>query len=112
MDISFRTRDLQRICSKQSKMVRKLGLPCAKKLQQRMTELDGAQTLSDISHLPPARLHALDGDRSGQFSVDLRHPYRLLFIVVDDPVPLLEAGGIDRGKVLSIEIVEICDTHG
>jgi proteic killer suppression protein len=112
MNISFKTRKLQKICSQKTEMVRAVGADCAKKLQQRMSELWAASSLSDISHLPPARLHALVGDRKNTFSVDLKHPYRLLFTVADDLIPYLEDGGIDKGKVLSVEIVEICDTHG
>lgn len=112
MEIFFRTKGLQKICSKQSEMVRKLGTGCAKRLKQRMAELSGAPALSDISHLPPPRMHALEGNRKGQFSVDLQHPQRLLFIIADSPIPFLEDGGVDKTKVLSVEIVEICDTHG
>ena len=42
-------------------------------------------------------------DFFGQFSVDIEHPYRLLFIPANDPVPRNENGGIDREKVTEIE---------
>jgi len=74
-------------------------------------ELGAAETLADISHLPPARCHELTEKDAGTFSVDLEHPYRLLFISADDPVPLLADGGIDRKQVKEIEIIEIKDTH-
>jgi len=92
-------------------MKKHLGAKCAGKLMQRMMELQAADTLSDISHLPPARCHELSGDRAGQFSVDVEHPYRLLFIPINDPLPLREDGGIDREKVTEIQIIEIQDTH-
>lgn len=92
-------------------MVRQLGANGAKKLKQRLMELKAADVLSDISHLPPARCHQLTGKESGIFSVDLEHPYRLLFIPADDPVPLCEDGGIDTKRVKEIEIVDIRDTH-
>ncbi len=112
MEISFRTRKLEQTCSKKAVMERRLGRECAAKLQQRMMELQAALSLADISHLPPARLHALTGDKKGLFSVDLRHPFRLLFLVADSPVPLLEDGGIDKTRVFSVEIADLCDTHG
>ena len=92
-------------------MKKHLGAKCASKLMQRMMELQAADTLSDISYLPPARCHELSGDRAGQFSVDVEHPYRLLFIPINDPLPLREDGGIDREKVTEIQIIEIQDTH-
>ena len=92
-------------------MVKELGAGMARKLQQRLAELNAADVLSDISHLPPPRCHELTGKRAGQFSVDLEHPYRLLFIPADDPIPYKEDGGIDLALVTEIEIIEIEDTH-
>lgn len=83
----------------------------ARKLQQRLMELHAAESLAEISHLPPPRCHELSGSKAGQFSIDLVHPYRLLFIPADDPVPLDDDGGIDREQVTEIEIIEIEDTH-
>lgn len=93
-------------------MLKELGQDRAKKLRQRMAELKAADVLADISHLPPPRLHELAGQQKGQFSVDVAHPYRLLFIPADDPVPTKPDGGIDLTAVESIEIVGIADTHG
>jgi len=111
MLITFSSKKLQKICSQKHEMQKQLGPQMARKLQQRMMELWAAETLADISHLPPPRCHELTNDRSGQFSVDLEHPYRLIFIPADDPVPLRDDGGIDLGMVGEIEIIEIADTH-
>ena len=74
-------------------------------------ELKAAACLADISKVPPARCHPLSGNRDGQLSVDLEHPYRLLFIPANDPIPLTQDGGWDWTKITEIEIVEITDTH-
>lgn len=93
MLIYFRTKKLQKVCSEQREMQKQLGQGMARKLMQRMAELKAAETLSDISHLPPPRCHELTGNRAGQFSVDLEQPYRLLFIPADDPIPYREDKG-------------------
>jgi plasmid maintenance system killer protein len=111
MKIHFRTKKLQKICSLDREMVKQVGAKSAKRLKQRMMELWAADMLSDISHLPPPRCHELTGRDAGTFSVDLEHPYRLLFIPASDPVPLCSAGGVDRTQVTEIEIIEIRDTH-
>ncbi len=80
-------------------MQKQLGPVMARKLQQRLMELKAAESLADISNLPPPRCHELINDRAGQFSVDLLHPYRLLFIPADEPVPRREDGGIDLAQV-------------
>lgn len=111
MLIYFRTSKLQKLCSKEREMLKQLGRVMADKLQQRLMELNAADSLADVSHLPPPRCHELSGNRAGQFSVDLEHPYRLLFIPADDPIPLKEDGGIDLSQVREIEIIKIEDTH-
>lgn len=111
MVIYFSTRKLEKIGSQEREMVKQLGPRRAEKLKQRLLELKAADVLSDISHLPPARCHQLTGKEAGIFSVDLGHPYRLLFIPADDPVPLCDDGGIDTKRVKEIEIIDIRDTH-
>ncbi|MDO8722096.1 MAG: hypothetical protein Q7J31_07680 [Syntrophales bacterium] len=92
-------------------MQRQFGKQCAEKLKQRLMELKAADTLADVSHLPPCRCHELSGNRAGQFSVDLEQPLRLLFIPINDPIPTQDDGGIDRRRITEIEIFEITDTH-
>lgn len=111
MKIYYHTKKLEKVCTQEREMHKKLGDEMARKLKQRLMELRAAETLSDISHLPPPRLHELSGNRAGQFSVDLVHPQRLLFIPANEPVPLKEDGGIDREQVTEVEILEIVDTH-
>ncbi|MCD6526848.1 MAG: hypothetical protein J7K75_07665 [Desulfuromonas sp.] len=87
------------------------GLTMARKLQQRLMELSAADTLADISYLPPPRCHELTGNRVGQFSVDLLHPHRLLFVPANEPVPTRDDGGVDLKLVTEVEIIAIVDTH-
>jgi proteic killer suppression protein len=75
-------------------------------------ELRAADTLADISMLPPARCHGLSGDRAGQFAVDVQHPFRLIFEPAHDPVPRKKDGGIDHARVTAIRILEVTDYHG
>jgi proteic killer suppression protein len=111
MDISFKTKKLQKLCSKRAETIKKLGPKRGLKLQQRMMELQAAGTLRDISRVPPARCHELTNNRQGQLSVDLDQPYRLLFIPANDPIPVREEGGLDWSEVTEIEIIEIVNTH-
>jgi len=83
----------------------------ARKLQQRLMELKAASCLADISKVLLVRCHLLSGNREGQLSVDLEHPYRLLFIPANDPIPFTQGEGLDWTKVTEIEIIEITDTH-
>lgn len=61
---------------------------------------------------PPGRCHELtEGQRSGQLSVDLDHPYRLIFVPNHDPVPKQPDGGLDWSQVTAIKILGVEDTH-
>ena len=111
MVIYFRTRRLQRICSNANESIKKLGPKMARKLHQRLMELKAASCLADISKIPPPRCHPLSGDRDGQLSVDLEHPYRLLFVPANDLISVTQDGGMEWTRVTEIEIVEIGDTH-
>ncbi|MDZ4198629.1 MAG: type II toxin-antitoxin system RelE/ParE family toxin [Kiritimatiellia bacterium] len=111
MVVYFHTSKLQKQCSSKGEAIRKFGPERAKKLMQRLQELEAAENLADIARVPPPRCHELKEDRKGQLSVDLQHPYRLLFIPANDPVPQTAEGGLDWEKVTKIEIVEIEDTH-
>ncbi len=111
MVIYFRTRKLQKLCNNRNAAVKKLGPRMAGKLQQRLMELNAAVCLDDISRTPPPRCHQLTGNREGQLSVDLEHPYRLLFIPADDPARTTSDGSLDWERIVEIEIIEITDTH-
>ena len=110
MKVSYKSNKLQKVCNQEKEGIRAIGPLCAGKLRQRLTELAAAEVLSDISHLPPPRCHELT-NRGGVFSVDLAHPYRLLFIPANDPVPRKPDGGIDLTQVTDVEIITIEDTH-
>jgi plasmid maintenance system killer protein len=111
MVVYFRYKKLQKLCNSRREADKSLGSKMSKKLQQRLMELGAAATLADISHLPPARCHELAGNRSGQLSVDLEHPYRLIFIPADGSAKMKKDGGLNWEKITGIEIIEITDTH-
>lgn len=111
MLIYFRTKKLQKICNNKSYSTRMYGSKMAGKLQQRLMELKAAICLDDISRRPPPRCHLMTGDRDGQLSVDLKHPYRLYFIPANDPIPKTDDGSLDWCKVTEIEIIEVFDPH-
>lgn len=77
-----------------------------------MDELRAANNLEEMRSLPQARLHELRGDRDGQLSLDLDHPYRLIIQPACNPIPTKPDGGLDWARVTAILIVEVADTHG
>lgn len=111
IEIHFADSKLQKIFSDQKQLVRKFGKVRATKIMHRLTTLQSARTLSDVPRVPPDRCHELLGNRRGQLSVDLDHPYRLLFSPLEQPPPTKPDGGLDWTRVTGILIIEIADTH-
>lgn len=112
MDISFRSAKLAKQCNSIKELRREFGDQCAKKIAQRLLDLRAATTLADVGRLPPARCHELTAARSGEFAVDVKQPYRLIFVPEHDPVPRKADGGIDLGQVTAITVIGVEDYHG
>src|SRR5690242_7251154 len=57
------------------------GADMAKKIKLRIVALRAAESLADFwpPKSGPERCHELTGTRTGTFSIDVKHPYRLLF---------------------------------
>ena len=111
MDIIFRTTKLAKECNEYRLLQKVHGERRARLIRRRLDELRAANNLAEISYLPPPRMHQLKGERQGQISLDLDHPYRLLITVANKPVPKKDNGSINLSKVTEIMIYGIEDTH-
>ena len=78
LEVTFDDADLAKLVQNVRELQRKLGAVRAQKIQRRLRQLAAAESL-DVLRSAPGRCHKLVGDRSGQLSLDLDHPYRLLF---------------------------------
>lgn len=113
MNIRFADRRLERECNNATLLQRRHGERRARLLRQRLVVLAEALSLADIGppYRGPMRCHELTQNRAGQLSIDLDHPYRLIFRPAHDPPPMREEGGLDWSQVTAIEILEVADTH-
>lgn len=109
MEVSFDDADFADTCRNERQLLKRHGLVRAKKIQQRLKALRAADTLADMRSLP-GRCHELHGDRAGELSLDLDHPYRLLFRPTADAGPG-QGGGLDWATVDAVTIIGIVDTH-
>jgi plasmid maintenance system killer protein len=114
MDIRFATKKLHKELSEEKAMVKAHGATRSKRLKIVMAALHAAPALSIFAPpmSPPHRCHELTGNRKGQITMDLDHPYRLIIRPNHDPLPMRAEGGLDWKAVTAIVIVEIKDTHG
>ncbi|HLI58576.1 MAG TPA: type II toxin-antitoxin system RelE/ParE family toxin [Solirubrobacteraceae bacterium] len=111
IDIGWLDRKLKRNCSSDRAGQRIFGPEQWTVLKRRIVSLEAAPTLAALEGVP-GRFHELSADRAGQFSLDLRGAYRLIFTPDHDPVPTLAEGGINRSLVTKVVIVEVVDHHG
>ncbi|WP_018947770.1 hypothetical protein [Thioalkalivibrio sp. AKL17] len=114
MEVAFKTKRLRKQLSEARQLQKIHGERRARLLQRRLVVLQAAQSLADFC--PPfsgaERCHELTGNRRGQLSMDLDHPWRLIFCPDHDPLPCSEEGGLDWAGVTAIRILAVEDTHG
>ncbi len=79
---------------------------------RRLQELRDVDVLEFMRRLPQADCHELLGDRKGQLAVNVQFPFRLIFKIANEPVPVRDDGGIDWTRVTAIRILEVVDYHG
>jgi proteic killer suppression protein len=111
IDIAWSDGKLKKSCATDRAGRRAWGDEQWKVLKRRIASLEAAPTLADLDGVP-GRCHQLTADRAGDFAVDLRGAFRLVFVADHDPLPLLDDGGLDRAKVTKIRIREVADYHG
>ena len=111
MEISFSNAKLAKTCNSEKKLRGEYGPRMAKLIQQRLAELQAADTLEDMRHVPGARCHELTGNLDGCLAVDLVHPMRMVFKPDHDPVPCRDDGGLDWSQVTRLEVFAIGDYH-
>lgn len=115
MDITFRNKKLEKFFNEGAQLEAAHGKKRAKKIRIRMNELRAADSLMDFwpPMSGPGRCHELtEGKRNRQLSVDLDHPYRLIFVPNHNPVPKRDDGGLDWTQVVAVKIIGVEDTHG
>lgn len=83
----------------------------ARIIMRRMIVLDAAPSLAEVPLIRPDRCHALQGQRQGQYAVDLKQPYRLIFSPDHNPLPETKEGQLDLTQVTCIKILSVEDYH-
>ncbi len=111
MDISFKSKKLEKIASDPKKCLKEFGKIRSDLFLLRVRDLYRAEVLEDVRYLP-GNYHELKGDRKGQWACDLDQPYRLIFEPHEDPIPTDDNGKYIWIEIKGVEIVEIINYHG
>ena len=76
MDITYKNRKIEKVCTDAKAAERTYGREMADKIHQRIDEIDAADTVEMMIKVHIGRCHSLTQNRKGQYAVDLVHPYR------------------------------------
>ncbi len=113
MEITFDSKKLEKAFREGRSLQAIHGERRARLIMRRIQALRAAKCLGDF--WPPyggsERCHELKGDRAGQLSMDLDHPYRMIFMPDHDLRPDRPEGGLDWHQVTAINILGVEDTH-
>ena len=110
MNIIFADRKLGKYANDTRLAQKKIGVRKAGLLHQRLEELYDTGSFADL-HFLPGNYHQLTGNRNGQWSCNLDHPYRLIFKPGVEPIPTDEHGSYILAEIRCVEIIEIVDYH-
>ena len=100
MDITYKSRKLEKICEDKKVSVKSYGIDMANKIKLRINEIRASDSVEEMIQYQIGRCHALIGDRFGEYAVDLVQPFRLIFIKDDD-----------TKQIKVVKIMEIIDYH-
>jgi proteic killer suppression protein len=97
VEVTFRTRKLEKEYRKHTRAVRAYGPEVARKYIQRINIIKQVLNIDELIVLPALECHSLKGDRRGQYSIKLTGFYRLIFSL--------------RGEALEIAHIEEVSKH-
>ena len=112
MIISFKDSKAKKVFCDSKALRRNWGAEQAKMIARRIIQLEAAENLATLLSLPQVRAHELSGNRAGQISLDVKHPYRLIIVPDHGENPRKEDGGLDWNRVTKVMILGVEDTHG
>lgn len=111
MDVTYKTKHLQKCAEDEKYSIKKLGPLRSEKYLTRIGDLCDAETLEDVRHLP-GNYHELGANRKGQWGVSLDGANRLIFTPHESPIPTDPDGKYIWIEIKGVEIEEIVNYHG
>lgn len=110
MRIKYQHKKLQKATADLKSISKNYGV-MAKKVIQRLKEIEASSTLEVLGKIPAARCHQLVGNFAGHLAVDVSKNHRIIFRPDHDPPPEKEDGGLDWSQVTDIIIVAIGEDY-
>lgn len=110
MDIYYGNNKLKKQLSSASEIKKAFGAN-AKRVIARMDDIAASPNLAVLMKIPAANCHPLKGNRTGEWALDISANHRMIFIIANDPIPMLDDLSVDTIMVTDISVCEIGDYH-
>ena len=96
MEVTFRTRRLEREYREYTKAVKAYGDKIARKYIDRINIIKTAKGIDELMSLPVLGCHPLKGDRAGQYAIKLTGFYRLIFTLKGDALEIVNIEEVSK----------------
>ena len=110
MKLFYKNKKLEKSVNSLTNIAKNYGTH-AKKVNQRIQELNAAPTLDTMRNIPAANCHELVGNLKGKLAVDISGNHRIIIEPNYNPLPVTEDGGLDWTGVLEIIIIDIGEDY-
>jgi len=107
MIVEIENGKFKRLVNQESKLVQKFGKRTAEQIYRKIDILAAAEKLSDVSYMPPTRLHMLSGKLAGYFAIDITKQLRLIFRGMNHNDEVV----MRKEEITHILIREVVDYH-
>ena len=88
MEILYKRRKLEKICTAFDTAVKEYGIDMAEKIHQRIDEITSAPNSDFLIKYKIGNCHHLKGNRKNQYAMDLVQPNRLIFENKNDNIQI------------------------
>ena len=96
MEVTFKTRRLEKEYRESAKAVKSYGTKVARKYILRINIIKRVNNIEELMSLPGLRCHPLKGDRYGQYAIKLTGFYRLIFALKGDAPEIAHSEGVSK----------------
>ena len=94
--IIFRTKKLEKCFSQSKQAIKAFGDAVGRKYIQRINIIKSTKKIEDLKGMPGLRFHALKGNRSGQYAINLTGFYRLIFTLEDETLNVVKIEEVSK----------------
>lgn len=79
LDVKYKSNKLSKVCTDFAYAKKEYGERMATLIHQRVNEIKAATSVEMLVQFSIGRCHPMQGNRKGEYTMDLVHPYRLIF---------------------------------